>query len=149
LLAPLVLSCAYTGLEYIPFSPLVAWSGGREGEPRLARSWESSPDGRVRTYHIRSDVRWHDGQPLTAHDVKFTVELLAHPDVQGLGVGIDSVWVVDDSTVTVSAHRPSYLDGLLIYPRHLLKDLPPGDIWSWEFWRRTRTISAANRVWKG
>jgi peptide/nickel transport system substrate-binding protein len=124
----------YTGLEYIPFSPLVAWTGGREGEPRLARSWESSPDGRVRTYHLRSDVRWHDGQPLTAHDVKFTIELLDHPDVLGLGVGIDSVWVVDDSTVTVSAHRPSYLDGLLIYPRHLLKDLPPGDIWSWEFW---------------
>jgi peptide/nickel transport system substrate-binding protein len=93
----------YTGLEYIAFSPLVDWYGGREGEPRLARSWESSPDGRVRTYHLRSDVRWHDGQPLTAHDVKFTIELLDHPDVLGLGVGIDSVWVVNDSTVTVSA----------------------------------------------
>jgi len=123
-----------TSLEYIPFSPLVAWKSDGTRKPRLARSWESSPDGRVRTYHLRSDVRWHDGQPLTAHDVKFTIELLDHPDVLGLGVGIDSVWVVDDSTVKVSAHRPSYLDDVAIYPRHLLKDLPPGDIWSWKFW---------------
>ena len=118
-----------TSLEYIPFSPLILW-----GEPRLARSWESSPDGHVRTYHLRSDVRWHDGRPFTAHDVKFTLELLDHPDVLGMDVDIDSVWVVDDSTVRISAHLPSSLDDLPIYPRHLLNDLPPGDIWSWKFW---------------
>lgn len=123
-----------TSLEYISFSPLVAWKSDGTREPRLARSWESSPDGRVRTYHLRSDVQWHDGQPLRAHDVKFTIELLGHPDVQGLGIALDSVWVVDDSTVMVSAHRPSYLDDIVIYPRHLLEDLPPRDIWTWGFW---------------
>jgi peptide/nickel transport system substrate-binding protein len=80
---------------------------------------------------------WHDGQPFTAHDVKFTVELLNHPDVFALeGVGLDSLWLLNDSTVTISAHRPSYLDDIAIYPRHLLEDLPPGDIWSWRFWMR-------------
>jgi len=123
-----------TSLEYIPFSSLTYWNSDGTRAPGLARSWESSPDGRVRTYHLRSDVRWHDDQPFTAHDVKFTIELLNHPDVLGLGMDIDSVWVVDDSTAKVSAHRPSYLDDVAIYPRHLLKDLPPQDIWSWEFW---------------
>jgi peptide/nickel transport system substrate-binding protein len=66
--------------------------------------------------------------------VKFTIDLLDHPDVLGLGIAIDSVWVVDDWTVKISAYRPSYVDDLAIYPQHLLKDLPPQDIWSWEFW---------------
>jgi peptide/nickel transport system substrate-binding protein len=127
----------YTSLEYIPFSPLVLWGDGANREPGLARAWRSSHDGRRRTYHLRSDVRWHDGQPLTAHDVRFTVDLLNHPDVLGLkGTGIDSVWVVDDSTVTISANRAAYFDDQPIYPRHLLEHLPPEDIWSWEFWMR-------------
>ena len=35
---------------------------------RLATSWEPSPDYREWTYHLRTDVRWHDGVPVTAHD---------------------------------------------------------------------------------
>lgn len=124
-----------TSLEYIPFSPLVAWGDGVNRQPRLARTWESSLDGRVRTYHLRSDVRWQDGEPFTARDVEFTVDLLTHPDVLGIvGAGVDSVIVVDDSTVRIFANHPSYLDDLPIYPRHLLHDLPPEDIWSWDFW---------------
>ncbi len=127
----------YTSLEAIPFSPLLAWNQDGTREPRLARSWESSPDGRRRTYHLRNDVRWHDGEPFTARDVKFTLELLDHPEVLGLaGAGLDSVRIVDDSTVTLVGVRPSYLDDTLIYPEHLLADLNPADIWSWRFWKQ-------------
>ena len=41
-------------------------------KPSLAESWERSDDGLTWTFHIRRDVRWHDGQPFTAHDVDFT-----------------------------------------------------------------------------
>ena len=38
----------------------------------LAESWEHSEDGMTWTFHLRDDVRWHDGEPFTAHDVDFT-----------------------------------------------------------------------------
>ena len=41
-------------------------------EPALAESWERSDDGLTWTFHLRKDVRWHDGEPFTAHDVDFT-----------------------------------------------------------------------------
>ena len=43
-----------------------------EVEPLLAESWERSEDGLTWTFHLRDDVRWHDGEPFTAHDVDFT-----------------------------------------------------------------------------
>lgn len=39
-----------------------------------------SPDGRTIVYHLRHDVRWHDGVPLTANDVVFTWHAITDPD---------------------------------------------------------------------
>jgi peptide/nickel transport system substrate-binding protein len=47
--------------------------------PSLAESWEVAPDGLSYTFHLRPGVRFHDGHELTAADVKFTWELIAHP----------------------------------------------------------------------
>ena len=51
-----------------------------EIEPRLAESWERSEDGLTWTFHLRKDVRWHDGEPLTAHDVDFTFNRIIYND---------------------------------------------------------------------
>lgn len=48
--------------------------------PDLAEKWETSPDGKVITFQLRKDVKFHDGKPFTADDVKFTYELVLHPD---------------------------------------------------------------------
>ena len=71
-------------------------NGALEG--RLAKSWEHSPDYRSWTIHLRTDVRWHDGVPVTAHDVKFTLDLLSHPDVLQESPDAYTVTVLDDST---------------------------------------------------
>lgn len=53
-----------------------------EMEPRLAKSWEFSPDGKIWTFHLRDDVRWFDGTPFTADDVVFTYnELYYNPEI--------------------------------------------------------------------
>jgi peptide/nickel transport system substrate-binding protein len=39
----------------------------------LAESWEISPDGLVYTFHLRKSVLWHDGEPFTAADAKFSL----------------------------------------------------------------------------
>ncbi len=40
--------------------------------PGLADSWTNSPDGKTWTFHLRKNLRWSDGMPLTADDVVFT-----------------------------------------------------------------------------
>jgi peptide/nickel transport system substrate-binding protein len=55
-----------------------------ELQPRLAiAAPEISPDGTVWTYRLHEGVRFHDGVPLTAHDVAFTYRLIQHPDFRG------------------------------------------------------------------
>ena len=127
--------------RFLLFLPLVTLDEHGKLEGRLAKSWEHSPDYREWTYHLRTDVRWHDGVPVTAHDVKFTLELLSHPEVLHIAPGaIESVTVFDDSTITVRGTRwPRPDDDELLYwtvyyPKHLLEGLDPKEANAWEFW---------------
>ncbi len=45
--------------------------------PALATSWSQSPDGSTWSFTLREDALWHDGKPVTADDVVFSVELLS------------------------------------------------------------------------
>ena len=123
------------------FSPLMH-EHGWEVEDRLARSREMSPDGRSWTYHLRTDTYWQDGAPVTAHDVKFTVDLFQNPDIRNslaaqMGWG-RHVTVHDDSTFTVTFD--TYRDDKLwigrevFLPKHLLEGLDPAEFNNWEFW---------------
>jgi ABC-type transport system substrate-binding protein len=47
--------------------------------PWLADSWTTSPDGLTWQFHIRPNVKWSDGQPFTADDVKFTFQTVLDP----------------------------------------------------------------------
>ncbi len=62
--------------KLLVFLPLAGRNSKGELERRLAQSWEHSPDYRTWTVHLRPDVRWHDGVPVTAHDIAFTLDLL-------------------------------------------------------------------------
>jgi peptide/nickel transport system substrate-binding protein len=48
-------------------------------QPELASSWEFSEDLTAITYYLRTDVKWWDGQPVTAEDVLFTYEQMKDP----------------------------------------------------------------------
>jgi peptide/nickel transport system substrate-binding protein len=119
-------------LDFLIFLPLAKLNEHGELEGRLARSWEPSSDHREYIFHLRTDVFWDDGVRVTAHDVKFTLELLGHPDVAEYA-GIEAT-VVDDSTVRIRAAKPGYINDIVYYPRHLLEDLDPKDFWVWPFW---------------
>ena len=123
--------------RFLVFLPLMARNERGELEGRLARSWERSADYREWTYHLRTDVRWHDGTPVTAHDVEFTLKLLTRPEVGEVASrAIESIIVVDDSTVTVRGGLPDYQTWTVYLPRHLLEDEDPSHFWDWEFWKR-------------
>ena len=71
--------------------------------PELARSHEFSPDHKVITFHLRDDVVWSDGVPVTAEDVRFTWQAQINPDVAWdnafMKESITDVEVVDPHTV--------------------------------------------------
>ena len=77
-------SIHYTVAQNV-FNRLVEMENNANGEmeiiPSLAESWEVSDDGRTYTFHLRKDVKFSNGSPLTASDVQYTfVRLLTHPD---------------------------------------------------------------------
>jgi len=111
---------------------------GEGVEGRLVRNCERAADGTV-TYHLRTDVRWHDGVPVTARDIEFTWALWEHPAVLKNPPGGRTVTVLDDSTLTVMFNRRGgWVDDThnTFLPRHLLEDLDPEEIDEWEFWER-------------
>jgi len=61
------------------YSGLVRLDNTGQAIPNLAKEWEISKDGLVWTFFIRDDVNFHDGHPLTAHDVEFTYRAIMDP----------------------------------------------------------------------
>ncbi|MBB3146535.1 peptide/nickel transport system substrate-binding protein [Phyllobacterium trifolii] len=79
--------------------------------PALAESWTQSDDGKVYTFKLHKDVKFHDGTAFDADDVKFSLDR-ARGDKstnaqKGLFSAIDTVNVVDPLTVKVALKQPS------------------------------------------
>lgn len=129
-----------TEAKFLVFLPLTTENVHGELEGRLARSWEHSPDYRSWTVHLRSDVRWHDGTRVTAHDIKFTLDLMKHPDVLWADPNGYDVSVVDDTSYSITYRKPGGGNPLdtwtVYYPKHLLDRLDPAEFAGWEFWVR-------------
>ena len=88
---------------------------GANGEPvpdLISQLPDISADGLTYTFTLRSGLTWHDGQPLTATDVRFTVERLQDADFRGdplLAAGWEGVQVTveNETTVVVRLQSPS------------------------------------------
>ena len=129
-------------------------------EPDLAESWDVNEDGTHYVFHLRDGVTFHDGEPFTANDVKFTWELIAHPDnvsgaqlydffkpitgAEAFRAGeadeITGIVVVDDLTLEVSLdHTWAPFDTIgtsqYIVPQHILGEIPVSEILASEYAR--------------
>jgi peptide/nickel transport system substrate-binding protein len=108
-----------------------------ELEPALAERWEHSEDYKEWTFYLRKDVKWHDGTQTTAHDVKFTIDLLNHPDVDDWRFEDTSVEVIDDFSLIFKYKEPKiYQWYQTFYPQHILKEFAPKEFWTWDFWTK-------------
>lgn len=84
--------------------------------PELAERVVVSPDGMKFTFHLRRDATWHDGSPVTAEDVKWSLDRavsarsLAPPQLStGSLTSVDQFKIIDPHTVEVTVPRPDRL----------------------------------------
>ena len=96
----------------------------------LAESWDISADGLTITFHLRRNVKWHDGEPFSAHDCLFTYRKMVDPNVatpysQDF-LRVKDARVLDDHTFRVryaEPFAPALISwGMGIMPKHLLEN---------------------------
>lgn len=74
--------------------------------PALAESWEQ-PDPKTTIFHLRKGVKFHNGEPLKASDVKFSIDRMKNsPKVSHIIDAVDNVEVIDDYTVKITTKEP-------------------------------------------
>ncbi len=112
--------------------------GGLQAD--LAKSWTSNKSGSVYTVTLRDNLRWHDGEPLTADDVIFTYDTIQNPDTRSV---LNSSWQdiqvtkKDDRTIVFTlpgafSAFPYYLTNGIV-PEHSLKGVPASQMRSVPF----------------
>lgn len=95
------------------FNTLVRWKDAKLSEvvPDLAESWSKSEDGLRWTFKLRRGVKFHDGTPLDAEAVKFSLDRISDPALgspnRSLFAGIAQVNAVDPLTVEIVTKAPS------------------------------------------
>jgi peptide/nickel transport system substrate-binding protein len=93
--------------------------------------------GRVWTFHVRPNVKWSDGQPLTAHDVAYTYNRILRQQLGmyiGYFTGVTKVEAPDDQTVVITSKKPNAVLTALyvpILPEHVWSKVPDGKVESW------------------
>lgn len=119
--------------KYVLLTTLARYDSALAPVPYLAREWRWSSDGRSLTFRLASGVRWHDGVPTTARDVRWTLEAARDPVVGYPRAAELAAWqgveTPDDSTVVLRfrappARFPDVLTDLAMLPAHLLDTIP-------------------------
>jgi peptide/nickel transport system substrate-binding protein len=121
--------------RYLLFLPLIRYDAELDYEPVLAERWELLGDTGV-VFHLRRDVRWHDGQLTTARDVVFTYERATDPQTAFPNASYFQHWtgVEAPDSFTVRFSFTPHLDplGVLpflpIVPAHLLDSIPAANM---------------------
>lgn len=111
--------------------------------PELAQSWETTEDGLTTTFHLVEGATWHDGEPVTSADVKYTFDQIKSDTAapaSAFFVSVATIDAPDDATLVLnmSAPSPSLIPflgwyGTVILPAHIYE----GTDW---------TTNAANRA---
>ena len=124
------------------FGGLVTIDPNLDIVPDLAESWEISDDGRVYTFRLRPDAKFHDGKPVTAHDVQWSLERATNPltespvadqylgDIIGVkeklagdATTISGVRFIDEHTIEITIDEAkSYFLAKLTYPTGFVLD---------------------------
>jgi len=107
--------------------------------PDIAESWEVSEDFGTYTFHLREDAKWHDGTPITAYDIEYTLLRGANPPDGLLSLQqprftqITNIEIPDDHTIilTIETPKTGFLSDMMVaniryaHPKHLFDGNEP------------------------
>ena len=120
--------------------------GDKGFKPQLAERWEWAPDSMSIVFHINPHAKWHDGLPVRASDVRYSVNLIKDPALASPALplisNIDSVSVRDSVTAVAwfKRHTPEEFYDLVyqvvIVPEHILGNTPAAKLKDSEVARR-------------
>ncbi|MGH2616083.1 MAG: ABC transporter substrate-binding protein [Thermomicrobiales bacterium] len=105
------------------YDSLLGWDQDLQIQPALAESYEVNDDATSYTFRLRQGVLFHNGQEMTANDVKYSFETALSPPAPGIEVAflanIASVEAVDDYTVTITMSIPDpTIPGVVAWTRY-------------------------------
>lgn len=119
-------------LARLVFSSLITYSGSGEPMLDLAESYEISQDGKTYTVSMRQNAFWHDGKPVTADDVVFTIKTIQNSQYksplranwQGVEVEKNDLYSV---RFTLRSPYAPFIENLSlgIIPKHLWEKINP------------------------
>ncbi len=133
----------YAGVIVVElFGGLVTLDRNLKVVPDLAEKWKVSADGKTYTFSLRRDAKFHSGKPVTAKDVKWSLERVADPKTQSTTVDtylgdivgireklkgeskeVTGVKAIDDYTVEITVDAPkAYFLSKLTYPTGFVLD---------------------------
>jgi peptide/nickel transport system substrate-binding protein len=102
-------------------------------EPGMAESWTSSDDGLTWTYKMRKGMKWSDGEPMTAEDVKYTIDR-ANEEEWNSHISTTAnltAAVIDENTLEIKTSEPDpRLPSLGVYvmPKHIYEKVSAEDM---------------------
>lgn len=118
---------------HLVHTTLLRLDGDLRHQPYLAESWEEDPDGTGVTFHLRDDLRWHDGEAVTAADVAFTFDRAMDPETEFANdswfsaMSRAGIEVLDEHTIhfayTPHSEPLDPFAHLAIMPEHLLAEV--------------------------
>jgi peptide/nickel transport system substrate-binding protein len=110
------------GKEFM-YDSLLEWDRDLVIQPALAESYEVNEDATSYIFKLRQGVLFHNGQEMTAKDVKYSFDMAPKPPPPGIEVAylanVAGVEVVDDYTVTITMSKPDpTLPGVIAWARY-------------------------------
>jgi len=104
-------SATAQGIKALLYDGLVTAGKDGEIEPALAKSWKIGPDWSSITFNLDETAKFHNGEPVTAEDVKFSIERAMKPEMKFNLAGevkrkIESIEVKDKHTVILHLKEP-------------------------------------------
>jgi peptide/nickel transport system substrate-binding protein len=94
------------GMLYAIHDALVRPQPGQKMAPSLAESWGESADGRVDEFKLRRGLKFHNGDPVTAEDVRWRFERYRRAGYKELQARVEQVAIADPLTVRFSSASP-------------------------------------------
>jgi peptide/nickel transport system substrate-binding protein len=127
------------------FSTLTLYDVGLEKiSGDLAESWTYGKDGKSLTIILRKGVKWHDGKPFTAADVKFTLELVNNPEMASVfssrlkdvgKITVRDARTVDIALLQMDASLPDAFTNIMMLPEHLLGKMAVKELRTSNWWK--------------